>query len=80
MAITIRWTWLFECERWLGGPSISRKTRERLCSIEIGAGALVMGSAVPVRVLGSMELIDEGETDQPVAPQGYWSRLGPGIN
>jgi len=35
-------------------------------AIEIGAGPLAMGSIVPVKVLGSMELIDEGETDHKI--------------
>lgn len=35
-------------------------------AIEIGAGPLAMGSVVPVKVLGSMELIDEGETDHKI--------------
>lgn len=35
-------------------------------AIEIGEGPLGMGSIVPVKVLGSMELIDEGETDHKI--------------
>jgi 3'-phosphoadenosine 5'-phosphosulfate synthase len=35
-------------------------------AIEVGTGALPMGSIVPVKVLGSMELIDEGETDHKI--------------
>ncbi|KAJ1432668.1 3-phosphoadenosine 5-phosphosulfate synthase-like protein 2 [Ochromonadaceae sp. CCMP2298] len=35
-------------------------------AIEIGMGPLAMGSIVPVKVLGSMELIDEGETDHKI--------------
>ena len=35
-------------------------------AIEIGAGPLPMGTIVPVKVLGSMELIDEGETDHKI--------------
>ena len=35
-------------------------------AIEVGAGPLAMGSIVPVKVLGSMELIDEGETDHKI--------------
>jgi 3'-phosphoadenosine 5'-phosphosulfate synthase len=35
-------------------------------AIEVGAGPLGMGSIVPVKVLGSMELIDEGETDHKI--------------
>merc|ERR1719182_620773 len=31
--------------------------------IEVGEGPLLMGSVTPVKVLGSLELIDEGETD-----------------
>jgi 3'-phosphoadenosine 5'-phosphosulfate synthase len=34
--------------------------------IEIGVGPLAMGSIVPVKILGSMELIDEGETDHKI--------------
>jgi 3'-phosphoadenosine 5'-phosphosulfate synthase len=35
--------------------------------IEVGAGGpLAMGSVVPVKILGSMELIDEGETDHKI--------------
>lgn len=34
--------------------------------IELGSKALEMGSIKPCRVLGSMELIDEGETDQKI--------------
>lgn len=34
--------------------------------IEIGEGPLPMGSIVPVKVLGSMALIDEGETDHKI--------------
>lgn len=35
-------------------------------AIEIGVGPLGMGSIVPVKVLGSMALIDEGETDHKI--------------
>mmetsp|Transcript_1482 Transcript_1482/g.2435 ORF Transcript_1482/g.2435 Transcript_1482/m.2435 type:complete len:1032 (+) Transcript_1482:189-3284(+) len=35
-------------------------------AIEVGHGPLGMGSVVPVKVLGSMELIDEGETDHKI--------------
>jgi 3'-phosphoadenosine 5'-phosphosulfate synthase len=35
-------------------------------AIEIGAGPLGMGAVVPVKVLGSLALIDEGETDHKV--------------
>jgi len=35
-------------------------------AIEIGAGPLPMGTVVPVKVLGSLELIDEGETDHKI--------------
>ena len=35
-------------------------------AIEIGTGPLGMGSVVRVKVLGSMELIDEGETDHKI--------------
>ena len=31
--------------------------------VEFGDGPLAMGSVTPVKVLGSLELIDEGETD-----------------
>ena len=34
--------------------------------MEVGTGALAMGSVVPVKVLGSLELIDEGETDHKI--------------
>ena len=34
--------------------------------MEIGSGPLPMGSRVPVKVLGSLELIDEGETDHKI--------------
>jgi len=34
--------------------------------IEFGAGPLQMGSITPCRILGSLELIDEGETDHKV--------------
>jgi len=34
--------------------------------MEIGTGPLPMGSVVPVKVLGSLELIDEGETDHKI--------------
>lgn len=34
--------------------------------IEIGSEPLPMGSVVPVKVLGSLELIDEGETDHKI--------------
>eukprot|EP00981_Chlorochromonas_danica_P001319 scaffold284_cov247-Ochromonas_danica.AAC.5 len=34
--------------------------------IELGHGPLPMGSVVPVKVLGSMALIDEGETDHKI--------------
>lgn len=34
--------------------------------IEIGSTPLPMGSVVPVKVLGSLELIDEGETDHKI--------------
>ncbi|CAM9843899.1 unnamed protein product, partial [Chrysoparadoxa australica] len=34
--------------------------------VEIGDGPLLMGSVVPVKVLGSLELIDQGETDHKV--------------
>lgn len=35
-------------------------------AIEIGAGPIPMGAIVPVKVLGSLELIDEGETDHKI--------------
>jgi 3'-phosphoadenosine 5'-phosphosulfate synthase len=34
--------------------------------IELGSGPLLMGSITPCRILGSWELIDEGETDQKI--------------
>jgi 3'-phosphoadenosine 5'-phosphosulfate synthase len=34
--------------------------------MEIGSGQLAMGSITPCRVLGSLELIDEGETDHKI--------------
>lgn len=34
--------------------------------IEVGDGPLPMGSTTPVKVLGSLELIDEGETDHKI--------------
>ncbi len=34
--------------------------------LEIGSGPIAMGTVVPVKVLGSLELIDEGETDHKV--------------
>lgn len=34
--------------------------------MELGSGALEMGSVTPCRVLGSLELIDEGETDHKI--------------
>lgn len=34
--------------------------------IELGSGQLAMGSITPCRVLGSLELIDEGETDHKI--------------
>mmetsp|Transcript_2442 Transcript_2442/g.3567 ORF Transcript_2442/g.3567 Transcript_2442/m.3567 type:complete len:1057 (+) Transcript_2442:150-3320(+) len=34
--------------------------------MELGEGPLPMGEVVPVRILGSLELIDEGETDHKV--------------
>jgi len=34
--------------------------------MEVGSGPLPMGSVVPVKVLGTLELIDEGETDYKV--------------
>lgn len=34
--------------------------------MEIGTGPLPMGSVVSVKVLGSLELIDEGETDHKI--------------
>jgi len=34
--------------------------------MEIGSGPISMGSTTPCRVLGSLELIDEGETDHKV--------------
>jgi 3'-phosphoadenosine 5'-phosphosulfate synthase len=35
-------------------------------AIELGAGPLAMGTVVRVKVLGNMELIDEGETDHKI--------------
>jgi 3'-phosphoadenosine 5'-phosphosulfate synthase len=35
-------------------------------AIELGSGPLAMGSITPVRVLGELELIDEGETDHKI--------------
>eukprot|EP01038_Epipyxis_sp_PR26KG_P007808 gene7808-10604_t len=35
-------------------------------AIEIGAGPLLMGEIIPVKVLGSLSLIDEGETDHKI--------------
>ena len=31
--------------------------------MEVGSGPIAMGAAVPIKVLGMLELIDEGEVD-----------------
>jgi 3'-phosphoadenosine 5'-phosphosulfate synthase len=48
-------------------PSVGAKgDGDPIDAIEIGSGPLGMGSVVRVKVLGSMELIDEGETDHKI--------------
>ena len=51
-------------------PSLMRNgfggDNDPLDVMEIGSGPLAMGSVVSVKVLGSLELIDEGETDHKV--------------